>query len=410
MINMGKIAQVSVKYNIHATLDAEGLIDKPDIIGAIFGQTEGLLGKEMELRELQKNGRIGRIDVDTTDKNGKTTAKIRIPSSLDKTQTAIIAAAIETIERIGPSNGKITLDKIEDVRSDKRDYIQERAKEILSRFIKEADNAGEMAREVSTSVREGEATSYGPDGLTAGPDVASSDEVILVEGRADVLALIRAGINNAVGVNGTSVPRTAVDLMKDKKVITAFVDGDRGGDLIIKALSQVGRIDFVAKAPDGKEVEELMSKEIIKCLRNKIPYAPETTKREYENRSRDYRDTKDSYENRSRDYRDNGERPVRRSGLKPSEREFFAKSFSELTGSSKARLYDADLKLLGEVTVKDLVNVKGIGEVYAVIADASVNDDLLYAAQNNHAKILLGNSIETRKRSRVKVLTKETLY
>lgn len=401
MINMGKIAQVSVKYNIHATLDAEGLIDKPDIIGAIFGQTEGLLGKEMELRELQKNGRIGRIDVDTIDKNGKTTAKIRIPSSLDKTQTAIIAAAIETIERIGPSNGKITLDKIEDVRSDKRDYIQERAKEILSRFIKEADNAGEMAREVSTSVREGEATSYGPDGLTAGPDVASSDEIILVEGRADVLALIRAGINNAVGVNGTSVPKTAVDLMREKKVITAFVDGDRGGDLIIKALSQVGRIDFVAKAPDGKEVEELQSKEIIKCLRNKVPYSPEAPKREY----REQRE----YEPRSRDYRENGERPVRRSGLKPSEKEFFSKSFDELSGSSKARLYDADLKLLGEVTVKDLVNVKGIGEVYAVIADSSVNDDLLYAAQNNHAKILIGNSIETRKRSRVKVLTKETI-
>ncbi len=403
MINMGKIAQVSVKYNIHATLDAEGLIDKPDIIGAIFGQTEGLLGKEMELRELQKNGRIGRIDVDTADKNGRTTAKIRIPSSLDKTQTAIIAAAIETIERIGPSNGKITLDKIEDVRSDKRDYIQERAKEILSRFIKEADNAGELAREVSTSVREGEVTSYGPDGLTAGPDVATSDEIILVEGRADVLALIRAGINNAVGVNGTSVPRTAVDLMKEKKVITAFVDGDRGGDLIAKALSQVGRIDFIAKAPDGKEVEELQSKEIIKCLRNKIPYSPEAPKREY-HESREYEPR-----SRDRDYRENGERPVRRSGLKPSEKEFFSKSFSELSGSSKARLYDADLRLLGEVTVKDLVNVKGIGEVYAVIADASVNDDLLYAAQNNHAKILLGNSIETRKRSRVKVLTKEIL-
>ena len=55
---MGKISQVSSKYIIHANIDIEGVVDRPDVIGAIFGQTEGLLGADLELRELQKSGRI----------------------------------------------------------------------------------------------------------------------------------------------------------------------------------------------------------------------------------------------------------------------------------------------------------------------------------------------------------------
>ncbi|MFA5406054.1 MAG: DNA primase DnaG [Candidatus Nanoarchaeia archaeon] len=386
---MGKIAQVSTKYIIHAILKAEGLVDKPDIIGAVFGQTEGLLGKEMELRELQKSGRIGRIDVSPVDKNGKTTARIMVPSSLDKTKTAIIAAAIETIERIGPCNGTINLDKIEDVRVEKRDYIQERAKEILSKFIKDSDDSQELTREVSISVKEAEVITFGPDKLSAGPDVPTSDELIIVEGRADVLALLRAGINNAICVNGTNIPQTIIDLMKTKKVNVACVDGDRGGDLIVKSLKQVGRLDFVAKAPDGKEVEELTDKEIMICLRARGPVVEE---KKVFNNNREFKQPYQS--NHTQHFKD---------------KEFFNKALTAVEGKSVARLYNQDLTVIGEIPINGIRSVKGVSGVFAIVADAPVNNNLLYFAEDNHAEFLVGTKLETRKRSRVKILTKRTL-
>ena len=109
---MAKIAPTSIKYIIYANFEAEGAIEKPDVIGAIFGQTEGLLGNEMELRELQQEGKIGRIDVDTETVDGKTVGEIRIPSALDKAETTLIAAALETIDRIGPTEAKIEIIKV----------------------------------------------------------------------------------------------------------------------------------------------------------------------------------------------------------------------------------------------------------------------------------------------------------
>jgi DNA primase len=46
-------------------------------------------------------------------KGGKAKGTITIPSSLDKAETAIIAAALEIIQRIGPCNAKIEIEKIE---------------------------------------------------------------------------------------------------------------------------------------------------------------------------------------------------------------------------------------------------------------------------------------------------------
>ncbi len=385
---MAKIAQISTKYVIHATLKAEGIVDRPDIIGAIFGQTEGLLGKDMELRELQKNGRIGRIEVETFDKNGRTTAKIRIPTSLDKTKTAIIAAAIETIERIGPCNGKIVLDKIEDVRSEKKEYIQERAKEILAQMMKEEEEGEELAREISASVRESELILWGPDKLAAGPKVEDSDELILVEGRADVLALLRAGIENVVAVNGTKIPKSVIDLMKTKKTNIAFVDGDRGGDLIVKALSQVGPLHYYTKAPDGKEVEELTSKEIIKALRLKAPVV-----------KKQRRTKKDPQTTRQ------GTRKL----IKKEHYQILKDSLDEIMGKGVARIYDDNMNLLGEVPVNELSSIRGVDNVYAIVVDSPINDYIVNVAQGVKAEVIVGLKLATRKKTGIKMFTKRTL-
>lgn len=265
---MAKISPSSIKYSIIADFNAEGPFQKPDVIGAIFGQTEGLLGSDMELRELQKDGKIGRVEVELTTVNGKTTGEIIIPTALDKTETTIIAAALETIDKIGPTDAKITIREIEDVRGSKRDYIMERAKQLLSKIKNEAMDSKEIENELRESTRTARVISYGTEELAAGPEIESAEDIIVVEGRADVMNLLKYGFNNVIGMQGTRFPKTIAELSETKN-ITLFVDGDRGGNLIIKNVIENAKILYIAQAPDGKEVEELTGKEIHQALRRK---------------------------------------------------------------------------------------------------------------------------------------------
>jgi DNA primase len=259
----------TTKYVIHAHISAEGVVERPDVVGAVFGQTEGLLGADLDLRELQKTGRIGRIEVNITSKYGKSSGNILIPSSLDKIETSILAAALETIDRVGPCISKIAVTKIEDVRSSKRQQIIERAKHILTAMFDESvPESQELTDAVKSAVRIEEVTSI--DSLPAGPGVLDSDAIIVVEGRADVLNLLKCGIKNAIAVEGTNVPQRVAELSK-KKTVTVFTDGDRGGELILKEMLQVADVDYIARPPEGKSVEDLTQKEIIKALRSKVP-------------------------------------------------------------------------------------------------------------------------------------------
>ena len=261
----------AMKYLISARLEADGIVEKPDVVGAIFGQTEGLLGEELDLRDLQKSGRIGRIEVEVDSRKGRSAGLVYIPSSLDQVETSIMAAALETIDRVGPCKATIKVEKVEDVRVTKRNKIVERAKQLLSSMLEGSKATGvDLLDEVRASVQVSEIASFGPERLPAGPNVQDSDAILIVEGRQDVLTLLRSGIKNAVAVEGTNVPKSVQDLSKEK-VVTAFLDGDRGGDLILKELLQVAEIDFVARAPRGHEVEEMTQKQIMKSLRNKIP-------------------------------------------------------------------------------------------------------------------------------------------
>ncbi|OPX62930.1 MAG: DNA primase DnaG [Methanoregula sp. PtaU1.Bin006] len=261
----------TTKYLIHISLTAEGVVEKPDVVGAIFGQTEGLLGEDLDLRDLQRTGRVGRIDVQITSRKGETTGEILISSSLDRAETAILAASLETIDRVGPCVAHVTVASIEDIRVSKRKKIVERAKEILiDRFEDGAIDSDELLDDVRQSLRIEKIGSIGEEKAPAGPNVLESDAIIVVEGRADVLNLLRYGIKNAVAVEGTNIPKTVIDLC-EKKTVTAFFDGDRGGELILRELLQVADIDFVAFSPRGKSVEDMTRKEVIKTLRNKVP-------------------------------------------------------------------------------------------------------------------------------------------
>lgn len=261
----------AAKYEIRARISADGVIDKPDVVGAVFGQTEGLLGDELDLRDLQKSGRIGRIEVEIDSRKGKSEGEIVIPSSLDQVETAILASGLETVDRIGPCRAKIEVTGVNDIRITKRQKVVERAKAILARLQEESKGVGvDLTEAVRKAVQVEEITTYGSEHLPAGPNVDQADALIVVEGRSDVLNLLRCGIKNVIAVEGTSVPQTVKDLSRGKTV-TAFTDGDRAGELILREMLQTMDVDFVARAPRGSEVEELTQKQLLKCLRNKIP-------------------------------------------------------------------------------------------------------------------------------------------
>jgi len=405
---MGKISPVSSKYIIHTQIQIEGVVDRPDVIGAIFGQTEGLLGADLELRELQRSGRIGRIDVRLDIRTGKTEGVIIIPSSLDKTETAIIGAALETIQRIGPCNANVKVEKIEDVRVSKRNFVITRAKELLKTLTDSVlPDSAEITEEVSQSVRMMDIMEYGPDRLPSGPNIDDSEEVIVVEGRADVLNVLRQGIKNVIGMNGTSIPQTIIELSK-KKTLTIFVDGDRGGDLIVKELLGVAEIDYVVKAPEGKEVEELTKKEIHKALRGKV--AIEQVKLDLEGKTNGME---------KRNYIQQRPHPVlqrrpnfqRRSTLNVQQREEFKRMLDDLIGTRGAYLLDQSMNILGKVPTTELISsIRSLNSVYAVIFDGEIDSNLVEVAEKANIKYLIAMDSKTDQNgARVELITNRDL-
>jgi DNA primase len=268
-----------VKYHVKLKFEVDGLVEKADIIGAIFGQTEGLLGPEMNLNELQKVSKVGRIEVNVETKGNVAKGDALIPMSTDISTAALIAAAIESIDKVGPFQAKFQLVGIDDIRAIKKKVIVDRAKKIVQDWATKTISEGEeMLKDVYDASKPGKLTSYGKAQLACGTGVFESEWIILVEGRADVINLLRAGYDNAIAIEGAKIDETVVKLTEGKKVI-AFLDGDRAGDLILKELAGVVKIDKVLRAPPGREVEECTPLEVAEILKdaystNEAPMRP----------------------------------------------------------------------------------------------------------------------------------------
>ena len=368
---MAKISPVSIKYIIRAKFEASGAIEKPDMIGAVFGQTEGLLGDDLEMRELQKSGKIGRIEVSIDYDEGKTIGEIEVPTAMDKTETSIIAAALETIERVGPTDTKITVEDIEDVRGSKRDYILDRAKSLMSKFSEDKE-VDEMAEEIKNSFKTSKIQTYGTENLPCG-DV-SGDEIIIVEGRADVINMLKKSINNVIAMNGAILPNTIKELSKEKDSVILFVDGDRGGNLIIKNVTENAKVDFIAMAPEGKEVEELTSKEILQALRKKVPLEDYTSTqrtrgvRDYENMGSERKASSTSSDVET-------SKIVKKMTAK--EKEEIKEKVEELVGTKGAIIFNKDLEEIRKVPVGRLGFLELNEDPYIIAIDGTATPKII---------------------------------
>lgn len=262
-----------MKYHVKLKFEVDGLVEKADIIGAIFGQTEGLLGPEMNLNELQKVSKVGRIEVNVDTKGNMAKGDALIPMSTDISTAALIAAAIESIDKVGPFQAKFNLMGIDDIRAIKKKVIVDRAKKIVQDWATRTISEGEeMLKDVYDASKPGKLTSFGKAQLACGTGVFDSDWIILVEGRADVINLLRAGFDNAIAIEGARIDETVTKLTDGKRVV-AFLDGDRAGDLILKELHGLVKIDKVLRAPPGREVEECTPIEIAEILKDALATA-----------------------------------------------------------------------------------------------------------------------------------------
>lgn len=378
-----------VKYVVRAKVEVDGIVDKHDIIGAIFGQTEGLFGSELDLRDLQEKGRIGRISVETKQQGSKIVGEILLPSNLDRVETALVAAMIEFVDKVGPFNAKIKVVDIVDVRKEKIKKIVERAKEIMQTMIKEKEvDVKEVLQEIESSVKTAELVYYGPERLPAGPEVEKSDTLIIVEGRADVINLLKYGYRNVIALEGArgEIPETIVRLSQSKKTI-AFLDGDRAGDMILKELARVAKIDMVARAPPGREVEELTGKEIAKALKNATPletYLQHIAKEAAEKA-------------------EEGVKALPAVTVPEAEvvseitvPESLVKTVESLRGTLESVIYDKNWNETLRIPVKDLVDKlisDEIKDAYAIVMDGVITQRLLDIASAKGVGMLIGARI-----------------
>ncbi len=424
---MAKTYVDAAKYMVHTEFEIDGVVDKPDIVGAIFGQSEGLLGEHMDLKELQKAGKVGRIEIKHYTHLGKTKGEILTPSSMDMVQTSILAATIESVDKVGPCDAKFATVKIEDLRSAKRQAITERARDLLQKFkLESLPSHQQLETTIRESARAAEIRSWGKDKLPCGPDIEKSEEIIVVEGRADVLNLSRNNINNAIGMGGTKISPMLIPLLRNKTV-TVFVDGDRGGELNARKLSQIAKVDNIARAPEGKEVEELAGKEIVMALRKKVPLQEETQRaftasvfgrplsfgklseprsglhrpRAMGGYARGSRSTPGVRRtggrgmragfHRRTEYAAEAEREDFVQRPTKDEHDRFAPLIQPLRGSLRAKVFDAEMKELADVGVRDLVEkLSELGKAYAAVFDGIITKRLVDAADAAGMSYLVG--------------------
>ncbi len=351
-----------VKYHVKLSYQVDGLVERTDIIGAIFGQTEGLLGPEMNLNELQRLSKVGRIEITTTSTANTTSGDALLPMSTDIDTCALIAAAIESIDKVGPFDCAFKLETIDDVRAAKKEDIVKRAKEIKQRWATKTVSEGDtMLKDVHAGTP-GKITTYGPSELPCSSGVFDSTWLILVEGRADVINLLRAGYDNALAIEGAKIDESIKSLCDTKKNVIAFLDGDRAGGFILKELKSIVNIDHELRADSGVEVEELTPQRIDEILRPVVESLKEQTTLTVQNEA---------------------DKPIA---------ELASKLYPNLNETLEAIALDSDQKEIFKVPISELVNKLSTqsGIKYLVI-DGIITQRLLEGAKNAGIECVIGH-------------------
>ncbi len=373
------------KYIAKLEVSVNGVVETSDVIGAIFGQLEGLLGPELELKDLQRTGKIGRINIRLRREGEGSKGIVELYSGLDKVRTALLVAAMETIDKVGPYQASFKLIKIVDEREERRNDIARRAAEILRNWsIEKEDSFRRLIEFVEKESAKSNFILYGEEQLPAGRGVEEASEIIVVEGRADVMNLLKYGFDNVIAMGGAleRVPKSLEKLIEEKEAI-AFVDGDRGGEMVLRTLLEQTDIDYVARAPEGKVVEELTAKEIRKALSSAVP--AEEVRRELEISPPKAKLFAGHEARGTGPAREVNERIIRVP-------EMFRGFYERVMNTDKVLLLDEDLRILKETSVAELLNeLNEMKGVRYIIYDRIVTQRIVDKAYEIGVKAIVGN-------------------
>ena len=388
-----------VKYHVKLKFEVDGIVEKADIIGAIFGQTEGLLGPEMNLNELQKVSKVGRIEVNVDTKSNTTKGDALLPMSTDISTAALISAAIESIDKVGPFQGKFLLVGIDDIRAIKKKVIVDRAKKIIQEWATKTISEGEeMLRDVYDASKPGKLTSFGKAQLACGTGVFESPVIILVEGRADVINLLRAGFDNSIAIEGAKIDETITNLTSGRKVI-AFLDGDRAADLILKELQGLVKIDKVLRAPTGKEVEECTPLEITEILKEVIEptveqYEPPVPHQKSVKKSKPYESNNSAYQEPSNS--NNADKLSDDPQITSAVKEVYP----QINETLEAMILDNSMQVLLKVPVSEIIKrLDSLEGARFLVMDGIITQRLIDAAFKAGIEYVVGHRMAELKKS-----------
>ena len=393
-----------VKYHVKLKFEVDGIVEKADIIGAIFGQTEGLLGPEMNLNELQKVSKVGRIEVNVDTKSNTTKGDALLPMSTDISTAALISAAIESIDKVGPFQGKFLLVGIDDIRAIKKKVIVDRAKKIIQEWATKTISEGEeMLRDVYDASKPGKLTTFGKAQLACGTGVFESPYIILVEGRADVINLLRAGFDNSIAIEGAKIDETITNLTSGKKVI-AFLDGDRAADLILKELQGLVKIDKVLRAPTGKEVEECTPLEISEILKDVAETASEQLEAPVQQQQKSIRkprtngnnNSASAYQEVSHSNTHNGEKVNDDPQITSAVKEVYP----QINETLEALILDNSMQVLLKVPVSEIIKrLDSLEGARFLVMDGIITQRLIDAAYSAGIEYVVGHRMAELKKS-----------
>ena len=419
-----------VKYHVKLKFDVDGLVEKADIIGAIFGQTEGLLGPEMNLNELQKVSKVGRIEVNVDTKSNSARGDALIPMSTDISTAALIAAAIESIDKVGPFQAKFSLVGIDDIRAIKKKVIVDRAKKIVQEWATKTISEGEeMLKDVYDASKPGRLTTFGKAQLACGVGVFDSDWIILVEGRADVINLLRAGYDNSIAIEGAKIDETILKLTQGKRTI-AFIDGDRAGDLILKELQGLVDIEKVYRAPPGREVEECTPLEISEILKDveqfindkindtntvpsnvqqirnhhRIDHSQNQSNNQDQNSSITYnRNLTNQSLNKHNNYDNSDQKQSPDNMISKEDEEVISivkKVFQEINETLEAMVFDKSMKRIVKIPISEIMKkISELKDGNLLILDGIVTPRLVEAANKSGIRYIIGHRTSNLKRA-----------
>jgi len=154
-------------------------------------------------------------------------------------------------------------------------------------------------------------------------------------------------------------------------------------------------IDFICRAPRGTEVEELSRKELIKCLRNKIPYEQtngkkvDVVKNDVKS-SAPYESPKINVTVQDRRAPEPFKKPEP-VVVKKVERKNLESELNDLNNTLKARLYDENYSIISEIKVRDVIkSLEERNDVKAIVFDGIVTQRLVDLANNKGVKTILG--------------------